>query len=85
LVTSYLSTYALSILPAFQMSVFGNLTTVITIGAGIIFLNESFYFYHIIGTVLIVLGVIGVNYFRGKEEVKNELIRKMPLESKRSS
>lgn len=85
LVTSYLSTYALSILPAFQMSVFGNLTTVITIGAGIVFLNESFYYYHIIGTILVVLGVIGVNYFREKEDVKNELIEKIPLESKRSS
>ncbi|WP_370621985.1 DMT family transporter [Bacillus sp. JCM 19034] len=40
LVTSYLSTYSLSILPAFQISVFGNLTTVITILAGVIILDE---------------------------------------------
>lgn len=65
-VTSYLSTYALSILPAFQMSVFGNLTTVVTIIAGIVWINEPFYYFHAIGTVLILVGVIGVNYF-GRE------------------
>lgn len=85
LVTSYLSAYALSLLPAFQISVFGNLTTVITIVAGIIFLGESFYYYYIIGTILIVLGVIGVNYFSDKKEMNNELTENMPLEDKRSS
>ncbi|MCK0473973.1 DMT family transporter [Halalkalibacter sp. APA_J-10(15)] len=73
LVTSYLSTYSLSILPAFQMSVFGNLTTVITIGTGIIFLGESFFYYHITGAVLIILGIFGVNYFGQKKERNSEL------------
>jgi drug/metabolite transporter (DMT)-like permease len=70
LLTSYLSTYALSILPSFQMSIFGNLTTVVTILVGIIFLDESFYYYHVIGSILIIAGVIGVNYVgrKGKKE-----------------
>jgi drug/metabolite transporter (DMT)-like permease len=71
-VTSYLSTYALSILPAFQMSVFGHLTTVVTILAGIVLLDESFYYYHAIGTVLIIVCVVGVNYFKG-ERKKGEI------------
>jgi drug/metabolite transporter (DMT)-like permease len=72
LVTSYLSTYSLSILPAFQASIFGNLTTVITILAGIILLDESIFYYHVIGTVLIITGVVGVNYFGNKNENRSE-------------
>ena len=63
LVTSYLSTYALSQLPAFQISIFSHLATLITILSGIAFLHESFYYYHGIGICLILVGVIGVNYF----------------------
>ncbi|WP_232698674.1 DMT family transporter [Brevibacillus daliensis] len=61
--TSYLSNYALSQLPASQVSVFSNLATLITILAGIVFLNESFHYYHAIGTCIIIAGIIGVNYF----------------------
>lgn len=67
--TSYLSNYSLSILPASQVSVFGNLATLITILAGIIFLHESFHYYHAIGTCLIVIGIIGANYFE-KQKTK---------------
>jgi drug/metabolite transporter (DMT)-like permease len=72
LVSSYTSNYALSILPAFQMSVFGDLTTVITILAGIVFLDESFYYYQAIGACLIILGVIGVNYFEERREKRSK-------------
>lgn len=61
--TSYLTNYALSKLPAFQVSVFGNVATLITILAGIVFLNESFHYYHLIGSCFIIGGVFGVNYF----------------------
>lgn len=64
--TSYLSNYALAKLPAFQMSVFGNLSTVLAILAGIFFLHEPFFFYHGIGAALIILGVVSVNYFKEK-------------------
>jgi len=50
------------------MSVFSNLATLITILAGILFLHESFRTYHLIGGVMIVMGVIGTNYF-GMERV----------------
>ncbi|MGE7986660.1 DMT family transporter [Lysinibacillus fusiformis] len=68
--TSYLSNYALSILEASKMSVFSNLATLITILAGILFLHESFRTYHLIGGIMIVMGVIGTNYFGMKRVAK---------------
>lgn len=72
--TSYLSNYALSILEASKMSVFSNLATLITIFAGVLFLHESFQTYHLIGGVMIVMGVIGTNYFGMKRVEKNKEI-----------
>ncbi|MEH7342245.1 EamA family transporter [Priestia megaterium] len=46
--TSYLSNYALSKIAAAQMSVFSNVATLITIIAGVLFLNEAFHFYRLI-------------------------------------
>ncbi|WP_350302358.1 DMT family transporter [Peribacillus frigoritolerans] len=65
LLTAFLSNYALSILPASKMSVFSNLATLITIMAGVIFLHESIHYYHVIGAMIILAGVIGTNYFGG--------------------
>ncbi|MDD1504395.1 DMT family transporter [Lysinibacillus sp. CNPSo 3705] len=59
--TSLLSIYAVSKLPVIQVSVFNNVTTLITILSGVLFLRESFHYYHIIGAVVIILGVILVN------------------------
>lgn len=61
--TSYLSNYALSKLEASQMSVFSNFATLITILAGVLVLQEVFHLYHFIGGILIIIGVIGTNYF----------------------
>ncbi|PFH88711.1 DMT family transporter [Bacillus sp. AFS088145] len=72
--SSYLSNYALSKLPAFQISIFQNLSTLVTILLGIKYLNESFQYYHIIGSFLIISGVVGVNYFRKKEIQDNHLL-----------
>lgn len=61
LASSFLSAYSLSKLPASQFSIFGNLGTLITVFAGVIFLNESFSWYHIVSGILILAGVIGLN------------------------
>ncbi len=61
-VTLLLSTYVLSKIDASKMSVFGNLGTLITILSGVVFLREKLYFYHIIGALLILVGVIGTNF-----------------------
>ncbi|MCM3640119.1 EamA family transporter [Priestia aryabhattai] len=68
--TSYLSNYALSKIAAAQMSVFSNVATLITIIAGVLFLNEVFHFYHLIGGIMIIIGVIRTN-FAGKKSKKD--------------
>ncbi|MBU5483266.1 DMT family transporter [Clostridium sp. MSJ-11] len=62
LITSFLVNYALSKMEASKMSVFNNLSTLITMIAGIIFLGEKLQYFHIIGAVMIILGVIGTNF-----------------------
>lgn len=61
-ISAFLSNYALNQIEASQMSVFNNISILITIFAGIIFLNESIYYYHIIGAIAIIAGVFGTNY-----------------------
>ncbi|MFS0862965.1 DMT family transporter [Fredinandcohnia sp. 179-A 10B2 NHS] len=59
--TSYLSNYILSKLSATNMSIFSNLSTIISISAGALILNEEIYLYHIIGSFMIIMGVLGTN------------------------
>jgi len=61
LATSLLANYALSKIDASKLCVFTNLSTVISIIAGVVFLNEKIYYYHIIGSILIISGVVGTN------------------------
>lgn len=68
LVTSLLNSCVLSKIDAAKMSVFGNLRTVIAIFAGVIFLKEQLFYYHIIGSLMIIAGVIGTNYTGKKEK-----------------
>lgn len=65
--TSFLSNFVLSKLEAYKMSVFTNLATVISMIAGVIFLNEEIFYYHIIGSILIIVGVLGANFLGEKE------------------
>lgn len=67
--TAFLTNYVLSKIEASKMSVFTNLATVISIVAGVVFLNEEIFYYHIIGSILIIVGVVGVNLFG--EKAKN--------------
>lgn len=61
LITSLLTNYTLSQIEASKLSVFSNVSTMVSIVAGALFLNESVYFYHWIGFILIIVGVVGVN------------------------
>jgi multidrug transporter EmrE-like cation transporter len=55
------------------MSVFSNLATLITVMAGIVFLQEAFHYYHAIGAGMIIAGIIGVNYLaKAKRERERE-------------
>ncbi|RIX48654.1 DMT family transporter [Paenibacillus nanensis] len=71
LVTAFTSSYALSKLEASRISVFSNLSTVISIAAGAFILGETVTVYHLIGCALIIAGVIGTNV---KQKSKQESI-----------
>lgn len=67
LVTAMLSNYAFSKIDASKMSVFNNLSTLVTVLAGVVILKETLYAYHWIGTAVILLGLVGVIFFGRKK------------------
>ncbi|EHS59301.1 DMT family transporter [Paenibacillus sp. Aloe-11] len=62
LVTSLLSSFALKWIEASKMSVIGNLSTLISMLAGAYILQEQLAYYHIIGAIMIIAGVLGTNF-----------------------
>ncbi|MFD1956948.1 DMT family transporter [Paenibacillus thailandensis] len=66
LVTSLAANYALSKMEASRMSVFSNLSTVVSIVAGAVVMGEPIEAYHIVGSALIIAGVLGTNYFAAR-------------------
>ncbi|SJZ62706.1 DMT family transporter [Selenihalanaerobacter shriftii] len=66
----FLLNFMLSKIEASRSAVFTNLTTVISIIAGVVFRDEPFYWFHIIGGGLILLGVWGTNYYGNYEPKK---------------
>ncbi|MDF2652523.1 MAG: protein of unknown function transrane, partial [Paenibacillus sp.] len=73
LVTALLANYILSKISASKMSVFANLSTVVSIASGAIFLQETITWYHLFGSALIIAGVIGSN-------VSVKMFRSQPLQ-----
>lgn len=51
--------YALSKLPAHVAGIYANLVTVIGVFAGYFILNEALYYFHFIGSAMIMMGVYG--------------------------
>lgn len=66
----FLVNYTLSKLPAAQGAVFSNLTTLISIFAGVAFLKESFTWHQAVGAVIILAGVWGTNFFASSKRKK---------------
>lgn len=73
IIAFFLVNFTLSKIEASKSAVFANLSTIVSIIAGVIFLKESFQLYHIIGSVLILTGVWGTNYFNKKTVQEPEL------------
>ncbi|TYP54209.1 DMT family transporter [Thermosediminibacter litoriperuensis] len=71
----FLVNYSLSRLPASQSAVFSNLTTVISVLAGVIFRGEPFFWYQAAGALLILAGVWGTNHFAELAEEKQKNLR----------
>lgn len=64
--TSLLTNYILKYISSSKMSVFANLSTLISIVGGFLILKEEVFSYHIVGAVLIIVGVFGTNFYKGK-------------------
>ncbi|AWX57694.1 EamA family transporter [Brevibacillus brevis] len=71
LMTSFMTNFALSKMEASKLSVFNNLSTLVTIVAGVIFLQEQLAYYHLIGAVMIIIGVIGTNFLGARSKNQN--------------
>ncbi len=59
--SAQLMAFMLRHMPAVNATIFGNLSTAISIVAGVVILGEPLLFYHVLCTLLIIAGVIGVS------------------------
>lgn len=59
--TIILTNFSLANLDATTVSLFQNVSTVVSIISGVIFLSEKLYYYHYIGIIAILIGTIGFN------------------------
>ncbi|MFW5736996.1 MAG: DMT family transporter [Halanaerobium sp.] len=73
-VAFFMMNYTLSKITAAESAVFANLTTVVSIIAGVVFRNEPFFKFQVVGAVLIIIGVWGTNYFGRPVVEKGEKI-----------
>lgn len=69
MISTLLASYALTHLEASQMSVFSNLSTLISIVGGAWILHEPVGGYHYIGALLIIAGVLGTNMSGRKQRL----------------
>ena len=73
LISTLLSSYALTHLEASKMSVFSNFSTLISIAGGAWILHEPVSSYHVIGAILIIAGVLGTNMSGRKHRLVSEV------------
>lgn len=64
----FLVNYTLSKIEASRSAVFANLSSVTSIIAGVLIRHEPFFWYQIVGAIMILSGVWGTNYFGSKIE-----------------
>lgn len=64
----FLVNFALSKLPAHVTSIYANLSTIVAISAGALLLSEKLYYYHYIGSIMILIGVYGTVRFNGTKK-----------------
>ncbi len=70
-VAFFLINFTLSKIEASRSSVFANLASVTSILAGVLIRNEEFYWYQLLGAVMILAGVWGTNYFSKKDQIES--------------
>lgn len=77
--TSLMSNYVLSQMPASTASVFSNLSTIVSIAAGALFLGEQITWYHVVGSALIIAGVIGTNRLGDKVKAPPQIESRLQM------
>lgn len=70
-VAFFLVNFTLSRIEASRSAVFANLASVTSIVAGVLIRNEEFYWYQLVGAIMILAGVWGTNYFSQKDEIES--------------
>ncbi|RJX39955.1 DMT family transporter [Paenibacillus pinisoli] len=83
LFTALMANYILARMEASKMSVFANLSTIVSMTAGAVFLGEEVTIYHLIGSVMIIAGVIGTNRL-GRNKTLERPNKQTELNSSRS-
>lgn len=63
----FLVNYTLHHMPAHISSIYTNLSTIVALIAGMIFLQENISLYHVLGSVLIISGVYGTVWYQNKK------------------
>lgn len=61
--------YAMTYLDVAKASIFANITTIISILAGVLLLEESFSFFQVLGIIIIMASAYGVNSTTGKDNI----------------
>ncbi|HUH73760.1 MAG TPA: DMT family transporter [Chitinophagales bacterium] len=69
--TSFLTNYALSKIPASQIAVFNNLSPIIAIIGGVVILKETLHSYQIIGGILVIAGIVLAQISKSDKEKLN--------------
>lgn len=64
----FLSSYALTILPVARSTVFANLTTAVSVFAGTVFLHEPFSFIGLLCSIMVLIGIFGVQSGAAQEK-----------------
>lgn len=68
MIAFFCTNFALTKIPAYRYAVFDNASTIISILAGVMVLQEELQWYHWVGALIILLGVWGTNYFHSDRE-----------------
>ena len=72
--TSLLTIYSLKRLKAAEQGIFASLATVVAIFAGILFLDETFQWYELVGSIIVIGGVLLMSFANSSPEKDLEIL-----------
>lgn len=82
LASAQMMSYLLSKMEAVKATIFGNVSTAISIVAGAVVLGEPLFWYHIVCTAFIIAGVVGLSFSGQKGPKKEQKKTEEPMEQK---